>query len=137
MSNSHLYNIVKLYNHIYLSFAELAYNMNVIEKCDVYGFGLLTPEIIKGNHPRDFLSSFPSSSSNVNLALTDLLDPRLATPSHDGQDKLISIMEVAFSCLDSNPESRPTMEVVCQRLTCTRPSKYVACDLSLPRKALT
>ncbi|KAJ0035703.1 hypothetical protein Pint_26364 [Pistacia integerrima] len=103
--------------------------MNVIEKCDVYGFGLLTPEIIKGNHPRDFLSSFPSSSSNVNLALTDLLDPRLATPSHDGQNKLISVMEVAFSCLGSNPESRPTMEVVCQQLACSRQSKCLFHDV--------
>ncbi|KAJ0034859.1 hypothetical protein Pint_26354 [Pistacia integerrima] len=45
-----------------------------------------------------------------------MLDPRLATPSYHAQDKLISIMEVAFSCLDANPESRPTMQTVCQRL---------------------
>ncbi|KAJ0035706.1 hypothetical protein Pint_26360 [Pistacia integerrima] len=86
--------------------------MNVIEKCDVYSFEVLTLEIIKRNHPRDFFSSFPPLSSNVNLALTDLLDPRLATPSHDVLDKLISMMEVVFPCLDSNPESRPIMQVV-------------------------
>ncbi|XP_044500851.1 MDIS1-interacting receptor like kinase 2-like [Mangifera indica] len=97
---------------------ELAYTMNVTEKCDVYSFGVLTLEIIKGNHPRDFLSSFPSPSSVVNLALNDMLDPRLAAPSRDVQDKLISIVEIAFSCLDANPESRPTMQIVCQQL-CT------------------
>ncbi|KAJ0035707.1 hypothetical protein Pint_26363 [Pistacia integerrima] len=45
-----------------------------------------------------------------------MLDPRLATPSCDVQDKLISIMEVAFSCLDADPEFRPTMQITCQRL---------------------
>lgn len=86
--------------------------MYIAEKCDVYNFRVLTLEIIKGDHPRDFLSSFPSLSSNVNLALHDMLDPRLATPSRDIQDKLISIVAVAFSCLDANPESRPTMQIM-------------------------
>lgn len=84
--------------------------MHITEKCDVYSFGVLILEIIKGDHPRDFVASFPSST------LTDMLDPRLATPSRDIQDKLISIIEVAFSCLDANPKSTPTMQIVCQRL---------------------
>ncbi|KAJ0035700.1 hypothetical protein Pint_26369 [Pistacia integerrima] len=95
---------------------ELAYTMTITKKCDVYSFGVLMLEIIRGNHLGDFLSLFLSLSSNVNLVLTDMLDPRLATPSHDVQDKLISMMEVAFSCLEANPESRPTMQIVCQRL---------------------
>lgn len=66
--------------------------MHITEKCDVYSFGVLILEIIKGDHPRDFVASFPSST------LTDVLDPRLVTPSRDDQDKLISIIEVAFSC---------------------------------------
>ncbi|KAJ0035322.1 hypothetical protein Pint_25666 [Pistacia integerrima] len=45
-----------------------------------------------------------------------MLDPPLATPLLDVHDKLIFIMDVAFSCLDSNSESRPTMQIVCQRL---------------------
>ncbi|XP_031272657.1 MDIS1-interacting receptor like kinase 2-like [Pistacia vera] len=54
---------------------ELAYTMTITEKCDVYSFGVLVLEIIRGNHPGDFLSLFPSLSSNVNLVLTDMLDP--------------------------------------------------------------
>ncbi|KAJ0034861.1 hypothetical protein Pint_26356 [Pistacia integerrima] len=92
-------------------------NMNVTEKCDVYSFGVLTLKIIK-------------EISNVNLALADMLDPRLATPSRGVQDKLISIMEVVFSCLDANSESRPTMQIVCQRLfnkvSCSSPGSHGA-----------
>ncbi|KAK9205598.1 hypothetical protein WN943_015866 [Citrus x changshan-huyou] len=46
--------------------------------------------------------------------LDEMLDPRLPTPLRNIQDRLLSIMEVAFSCLDGNPESRPTMETVSQ-----------------------
>ncbi|XP_031272654.1 MDIS1-interacting receptor like kinase 2-like [Pistacia vera] len=98
--------LVGTYGYVAL---ELAYTMNITKKCDDYSFRVLILEIIKGNHSRDLLSSFPSLSSNVNLPLSDMLDPRLATPSRDVQDKLIFIMEVTFSCLDANPESRPDM----------------------------
>ncbi|KAH9699461.1 putative leucine-rich repeat receptor-like protein kinase [Citrus sinensis] len=95
---------------------ELAYTMKVTEKCDVYSFGVLALEVIKGKHPRDFISSISSSSSNLEIALNEMLDPRLPTPSHNVQDKLISIMEVAISCLDESPESRPTIQKVSQLL---------------------
>ncbi|KAH9680985.1 putative leucine-rich repeat receptor-like protein kinase [Citrus sinensis] len=95
---------------------ELAYTMKVTEKCDVYSFGVLALEVIKGKHPRDFISSMSSSSLNLNIALDEMLDPRLPTPSRNVQDKLISIGEVAISCLDENPESRPTMQKVSQLL---------------------
>ncbi|KAK0595043.1 hypothetical protein LWI29_002942 [Acer saccharum] len=97
---------------------ELAYTMKVTEKCDVYSFGVLALGVFKGTHPKDFLSSFLTSSPNTNIIkLDDMLDPRLPSPSPDIQDKLISMMELAFSCLDVNPESRPTMKHVSQ-LSC-------------------
>ncbi|KAJ4721517.1 putative Receptor protein kinase [Melia azedarach] len=95
---------------------ELVYIMKVSEKCDVYSFGVLALEVIKGKHPTDFLSTFSTLSSNINIALNEMLDPRLPTPSINVQDKLISIMEVAFSCLHESPECRPTMQKVCQLL---------------------
>ncbi|KAH9659544.1 putative leucine-rich repeat receptor-like protein kinase [Citrus sinensis] len=95
---------------------ELAYTMKVTEKSDVYSFGVLALEAIKGKHPRDFISSICSSSSNLDRTLDEILDPRLPAPSCNIRDKLISIMEVAISCLDENPDSRPTMQKVSQLL---------------------
>ncbi|XP_021822006.1 MDIS1-interacting receptor like kinase 2-like [Prunus avium] len=41
---------------------ELAYTMEVNEKCDVYSFGVVTLEIIMGSHPRDVFSSLSSGA---------------------------------------------------------------------------
>ncbi|KAH9782778.1 MDIS1-interacting receptor like kinase 2 [Citrus sinensis] len=95
---------------------ELAYTMKITEKCDVYSFGVLVLEVIKGKHPRDFLSSISSSSLNTDTALDEMLDPRLPAPSCSVQEKLRSIVEVAFSCLNESPESRPTMKIVSRQL---------------------
>ncbi|XP_044498767.1 MDIS1-interacting receptor like kinase 2-like [Mangifera indica] len=96
---------------------ELAYTMKVTEKCDVYSFGVLALEVIQGKHPVDIISTFSSSSANMNIELDDMLDPRLQFPSLEVQNKLISIMNVAFLCLDVNPQSRPTMHIVSQLLS--------------------
>ncbi|GAY66617.1 hypothetical protein CUMW_250200 [Citrus unshiu] len=95
---------------------ELAYTMKITEKCDVYSFGVLVLEVIKGKHPRDFLSSISSSSLNTDTALDEMLDPRLPAPSCSVQEKLRSIVEVASSCLNESPKSRPTMKIVSRQL---------------------
>ncbi|KAK0575817.1 hypothetical protein LWI29_007587 [Acer saccharum] len=88
---------------------EFAYTMKVTEKCDVYIFGVLALEVIKGNHPKYFLFSLSSTSyGNMNIELNDVLDGRLPPPSLEVENKPKSIMEVAFSCLVVNPQSRPT-----------------------------
>ncbi|KAJ4723881.1 putative Receptor protein kinase [Melia azedarach] len=97
---------------------ELAYTMKITEKCDVYSFGVLALEVIKGNHPKDFLSTFQSSPSGMNIALYKMLDRRLPPPSIDVESKLMAILEIAFSCLNECPEARPTMQKVCQLLQC-------------------
>ncbi|GAY64835.1 hypothetical protein CUMW_236590 [Citrus unshiu] len=73
-------------------------------------------EVIKGKHPRDFLSSISSSSLNTDIELDEMLDPRLPTPTRSVQEKLRSIVKVAFSCLNESPESRPTMKIVSRQL---------------------
>ncbi|KAJ4723521.1 putative Receptor protein kinase [Melia azedarach] len=93
---------------------ELAYTMKITEKCDVYSFGVLALEVIKGNHPRDSIST--SSSSKMNISLDEMLDTRLLPPSPDFQHKLTSIIEVAFLCVHEIPERRPTMKTVSQLL---------------------
>ncbi|XP_028077673.1 MDIS1-interacting receptor like kinase 2-like [Camellia sinensis] len=49
---------------------ELAYTMEVNERCDVYSFGVLTLELITGKHLGDLISSLSSSSSFSSSAST-------------------------------------------------------------------
>ncbi|KAF6153382.1 hypothetical protein GIB67_003572 [Kingdonia uniflora] len=107
---------------------ELAYTMRVTEKCDMYSFGLLTLEVLIGKHPRELISSLTSSSSPTgqNVLLKDILDGRLSPPTLHTSHELFTIAKLAFSCLDANPESRPTMKHLSQEL-----SKAKALDLEL------
>ncbi|KAH9768655.1 MDIS1-interacting receptor like kinase 2 [Citrus sinensis] len=91
---------------------ELAYTMIVTEKSDVYSFGVVALEVLMGKHPGELLSSL-SSSLDKNIKLIDLLDPRLSPPVDQKiwQD-IILVSTVAFSCLRSQPKSRPTMQLV-------------------------
>ncbi|XP_031252814.1 MDIS1-interacting receptor like kinase 2-like [Pistacia vera] len=100
---------------------ELAYTMIVTEKCDVYSFGVLILEVLMGTHPRDLLSSlsFPSTQHRM---LIDLLDPRLLPPV-DKKDvqNIVLVSAIAFACLHSKPESRPTMQCICKKLLTGKP----------------
>nr|XP_027093126.1 MDIS1-interacting receptor like kinase 2-like [Coffea arabica] len=59
---------------------ELAYTMEVTDKCDVYSFGVLALEVIVGKHPSDLISillSTPSSMpkpQSLDIMLKDVLD---------------------------------------------------------------
>lgn len=94
---------------------ELAYTMEVNEKCDAFSFGVLCLEIIMGNHPGDLISSMCSPSSRPvtsNLLLKDVLDQRLPLPMMPVAKVVVLIAKVAFACLNERPLSRPTMEDV-------------------------
>ncbi|XP_044477651.1 MDIS1-interacting receptor like kinase 2-like [Mangifera indica] len=91
---------------------ELAYTMKVTEKCDVYSFGVLALEVIKGNHPSDIIPSLSSSFTWENMLLNNILDPRLLLPSPTVQDQLMVIIKLAIDCLGANPKHRPTMDMV-------------------------
>ncbi|KAF3457551.1 hypothetical protein FNV43_RR02209 [Rhamnella rubrinervis] len=77
---------------------ELAYTMEVNEKCDVYSFGVVTLEVIMGSHPGDLISSLPHHHH-------------------------------PFACLQANPQSRPTMKQVSDKLAASSPSLSVPLDL--------
>ncbi|XP_020202603.1 MDIS1-interacting receptor like kinase 2-like isoform X2 [Cajanus cajan] len=94
---------------------ELAYTMEVNEKCDVFSFGVLCLEIIMGKHPGDLISSLFSSSGTLpvsNLLLKDVLDQRLPQPMKPIVEEVIVIAKITFACLSESPRFRPSMEQV-------------------------
>lgn len=90
--------------------------MKVTEKCDVYSFGVLILEVIKGKHPRDYITNLVSRTTE-SIELVDLFDERLLYPTPEVENVLISMMEVARACLNANFVSRPTMQIVSNSLT--------------------
>ncbi|XVE68085.1 hypothetical protein DITRI_Ditri09bG0041100 [Diplodiscus trichospermus] len=99
---------------------EHAYTFVVSEKCDVYSFGVLTLEILMGNHPGELLSSLASASSQ-NVMLSDILDHRLSSPRSKRITLDIALAStLAFACIRLNPKSPPTMKIVSQEFLAHR-----------------
>ncbi|KAI8003149.1 putative leucine-rich repeat receptor-like protein kinase [Camellia lanceoleosa] len=103
---------------------ELAYTMEVNERCDVYSFGVLTLELITGKHLGDLISSlsssssFSSSTSTVHgILLKDVLDQRLLPPKNQVAEQVVMVVKLSFACLQTNPLSRPTMRQVAMKIS--------------------
>ncbi|XP_050157825.1 MDIS1-interacting receptor like kinase 2-like isoform X3 [Malus sylvestris] len=132
---------------------ELAYTMEVNEKCDVYSFGVVAMETIMGRHPGDFFSSFlsvPSSSTSSStstlpphqMSVVDVLVRRILPPTHQEAGEVLSLMKIAFSCLNPSPHSRPTMRRVTQllstqKLHLSKPIRMITCGELLALDPLT
>ena len=58
------------------SIAEIALIMKANDKCDVYSFGVLTLEIIMGEHPIELILSLAEDSTTNDLLLKEVLDPK-------------------------------------------------------------
>ncbi|KAI9126739.1 hypothetical protein K1719_002335 [Acacia pycnantha] len=101
---------------------ELAYTMEVTEKCDVYSFGVLALEIIMGKHPRDLIMFTTDAPTIVapDLNFKEVLDQRLPYPQDLEVEKVMLIATIALTCLNGNPRTRPTMEQVCNELAMPR-----------------
>ncbi|KAG5541727.1 hypothetical protein RHGRI_021525 [Rhododendron griersonianum] len=99
--------------------AELAYTMEVNEKCDVYSFAVVTLEVILGSHPGAFISFLSSASPNSadHILLKDVVDQRLLPPMDQVAQQVVSTMKLAFECLSSSPQSRPAMNQVSKELS--------------------
>ncbi|XP_027165627.1 MDIS1-interacting receptor like kinase 2-like [Coffea eugenioides] len=95
---------------------EFAYTMKVTEKCDVYSFGVLTMEVIKGKHPGDLIA-YLMSSKPENIELKDLLDQRLLYPSQEIERSLKSVLKLVRACLHVDPQFRPTMLFITRLLS--------------------
>ncbi|KAB2636413.1 leucine-rich repeat receptor-like protein kinase [Pyrus ussuriensis x Pyrus communis] len=101
---------------------ELAYIMQVTDKCDVYSFGVVALEVMMGRHPRDMLESqlLESSTSmkgNADLLLKDVLDQRLEPPANELAKAVVLVMSIALACIRTRPGLRPTMHFVSQNLS--------------------
>ncbi|KAI3682197.1 hypothetical protein L2E82_50060 [Cichorium intybus] len=96
---------------------ELAYTINVTEKCDVYSFGVLALETIGGKHPGGLLSSLNYSTCQ-DTTFESILDKRLSYPTDRLIKKeIIRVYHVALACIVTDPKSRPTMRNVSQELS--------------------
>ncbi|XP_071721750.1 uncharacterized protein [Rutidosis leptorrhynchoides] len=60
---------------------ELAYTGAVTVKCDVFSFGVIALEVIKGRHPGDFIHPLSSKFAHRKFNLVDMLDERLPPPT--------------------------------------------------------
>nr|CAD1841904.1 unnamed protein product [Ananas comosus var. bracteatus] len=79
----------------------------------VYKYGILILEIISGRIPfsseKGILESWASSYLNGEKPIHEMIDPGLESFSEKTLDALL---EVILSCIDPNPEKRPTMAEV-------------------------
>ncbi|XP_026431334.1 MDIS1-interacting receptor like kinase 2-like isoform X3 [Papaver somniferum] len=105
---------------------ELAYTMKVTEKCDVYSFGVVMLEVLMRRHPSDVIALHPpahllsSSASSIvrqDLRLKDILDKCIEAPGDLVKKKIMYFVQVGFSCLRSDPRTRPTMREVSAQLS--------------------
>ncbi|CAA6669506.1 unnamed protein product [Spirodela intermedia] len=90
------------------------------EKTDVYSFGVLILEILSGKRPTD--SSFLEKGLNIvgwlNFLVMENRQREIIDPQCEGTqvESLDALIGVAAQCVSSNPEERPTMHRVVQRL---------------------
>ncbi|KAL6296994.1 hypothetical protein ACE6H2_005136 [Prunus campanulata] len=90
---------------------EFAYTLKVTEKCDVYSFGVLALEVIKGQYPNNILigSLLSPALSREGKIPVELLDGRLPPPTDKVLDEIFTILKLAVPCLHANPKFRPSM----------------------------
>ncbi|KAI9079889.1 hypothetical protein K1719_038135 [Acacia pycnantha] len=102
---------------------ELAYTSAVTEKCDVYSFGVVALETMMGKHSGELISCLTKDySRDQKIKLRDILDPRIPQPQtrKDIWD-VILVMTIALACVCAEPECRPSMKQVTQKLSLSRP----------------
>ncbi|XP_047266895.1 MDIS1-interacting receptor like kinase 2-like isoform X1 [Capsicum annuum] len=88
---------------------ELAFTMKVTQMCDVYSFGVLALEIIKGKHLEEYITVLANSSTIDHVQHGDFLDERLPYP----EDR---VNEILFF-YHQTPKSRPTMHFISHKLS--------------------
>ncbi|KAI3845670.1 hypothetical protein MKX03_006650 [Papaver bracteatum] len=65
---------------------------------------------------QNFLSSSSSTNVGQNIKLRDILDQCIEAPTNFVRKEIIYLLKVGFSCLRSDPCTRPTMQEVSKEL---------------------
>lgn len=87
-----------------------------------------------GRYPTE-LQSFASIGEHHKLAVEDMLDRRPSVPTEVENKEIDRLVEIAFCCLQTSPQSRPEMQEVYQKLNHNQPLPcYVSVKPSLPLK---
>ncbi|XLT25273.1 hypothetical protein HN873_056565 [Arachis hypogaea] len=94
---------------------ELAHTMTVTENGGIGNFN--------GRHPRELISSLLDDTSNKNIMVKDLLDPRIRLSFRQKETQAIAhVVTLALTCLRSNPKSSPSMQQVAHELSASKQS---------------
>lgn len=110
---------------------ELALTMQLTDKCDVYSFGVVALEVMMGRHPGELLNPLSSSPAlSLENALKDVIDQRLPTPTGQLAEEVVFVVTMGLACTNIKAELRPTMRLVAQELSASRPTIKILHALS-------
>lgn len=108
--------------HLILSYfvvVELSYTSVVTAKCDVYSFGMVVLEILMGRYPGE-QQAIDSLGQAHNLVM-DFSDQRPLPPTVVEKEQIALLVDLSFACLQTSPQSRPTMKDVYLKLVRHKP----------------
>ncbi|XP_041018835.1 serine/threonine-protein kinase ZRK1-like [Juglans microcarpa x Juglans regia] len=100
----------------------------VTEKTDVYSFGMLLLEILTSQYPLDCRATSADDEGDPSFvnylrtrAISEIVDPALMVDGSESgvigrEEQLQSVLQLALTCLDEDPEIRPTMIDVTEEL---------------------
>ncbi|KAG8068317.1 hypothetical protein GUJ93_ZPchr0005g16085 [Zizania palustris] len=106
--------------------------VNVTEKCDVYGFGVLVLEILTGRRPVQYLEDDVVVLCDVVRAaleegrVEDCMDPRLS--GEFSMEEALLITKLGLFCTSQVPSHRPDMGEIVSMLEMARSSQSTPVD---------
>ncbi|WOK97708.1 hypothetical protein Cni_G06416 [Canna indica] len=105
-------------NSLYYQAPEAMKSLRPSQKWDVYSFGVILLELVSGRSPAALMDAsdidlvrWVQISIEEKKTLLDLVDPNLVGEV-GRQDEITAVLKVSLSCVQFNPESRPSMRNV-------------------------